>query len=176
MSTLIAHEPVGLRLLPDAERAHAQQELRDVQDTYRQQGWTAATRKVAAILGIKLANQDIEPGVEPAPLTPERRANFEFFLEHDITAALNGTLGVADLSALKGGPTRIVPAGGRTTPRTLFDYRCAQEVASHLATEFVEFPGGHNGNLTHPRAYAARLRKSSKERPDRPAVSALPWA
>lgn len=55
--------------------------------------------------------------------------------------------------------TRIIPATGRTTPRTVFDYRCAQELATLLGTEITELLGGHNGNTTHPRAYAVQLRR-----------------
>jgi pimeloyl-ACP methyl ester carboxylesterase len=49
-------------------------------------------------------------------------------------------------------------AAGQNSPHTVFPYRCAQELAALLGTEITEFPGGHNGNTTHPRAYAARLR------------------
>jgi hypothetical protein len=50
------------------------------------------------------------------------------------------------------------PAGRRTTPRTVLDRRCAEEPASLRRTALAEFPGGHNGNLTHPGAFAERLR------------------
>ncbi|MFH0173835.1 hypothetical protein ACFVX5_07555, partial [Streptomyces cacaoi] len=53
------------------------------------------------MLGVDPARQETEPG---ARLTP--------------------------LDALAAGPVRIVPAGGRTPPRTVFDHRCAQEVAA----------------------------------------------
>ncbi|GAA4493519.1 hypothetical protein GCM10023191_031080 [Actinoallomurus oryzae] len=35
----------------------------------------------------------------------------------------------------------------------------SEELAKALGTEPAEFPGGHNGDLSHPRAYAARLRE-----------------
>jgi hypothetical protein len=41
----------------------------------------------------------------------------------------------------------------------VFDHRCAQELSHLVGTEVAEFPGGHNGNLSHPKAYAARLRE-----------------
>ncbi|MET9212188.1 MULTISPECIES: hypothetical protein [unclassified Nocardia] len=40
----------------------------------------------------------------------------------------------------------------------VFDHKCARELADLRATPLVEFPGGHNGNLTHPAAYAAVVR------------------
>jgi hypothetical protein len=43
------------------------------------------------------------------------------------------------------------------TPRTVFDQQCAAALAELIGTELVQFPGGHNGNTTHPRAYAKAL-------------------
>jgi hypothetical protein len=40
----------------------------------------------------------------------------------------------------------------------VLDRRCAEEPASLRRTALAEFPGGHNGNLTHPSAFAERLR------------------
>ncbi|WP_371783993.1 alpha/beta fold hydrolase [Streptosporangium subroseum] len=156
VSTLIAHEPVAPRLLPDAERTHHEQELREMQEVYRRDGLPAVVTVIAKLLGISLADQETEPDLTPHPFTPERTANFGFFVEHDFTAILDDTL---DVAALKNTPTRIIPAAGRTTPRTVFDYRCAQELADLVGAGLETFPGGHNGNLTHPRAYAARVRE-----------------
>ncbi|MDP9865686.1 MULTISPECIES: alpha/beta fold hydrolase [Streptosporangium] len=158
VSTLIAHEPVAPRLLPGPERDSTDRKLGDIQETYRREGWAVAVRKVAAVLGIDPASQEVEPGLRPRPIGADRGPNFEFFLEHDFTAIRRDTLAGADVAALKGGPPRVVPAAGRTTPRDVFDYRCAQVLAELLGgVDLVEFPGGHNGNLTHPRAFAARV-------------------
>ncbi|MFF5208966.1 alpha/beta fold hydrolase [Streptosporangium sp. NPDC000396] len=159
LSTLIAHEPVAPRLLPDAERVHHERELAGIQELYHREGLAATFKEVAKVLGINLADPDVEPGLTPQPMTPQRTANFAFFLTHDFTAILRDTLNVADVAALKDSPIRIVPIAGRATPRTVFDYRCAEELAGLLGTEITEFPGGHNGNTTHPKAYAARLRE-----------------
>ncbi|MFH9723735.1 hypothetical protein ACH4M4_12330 [Streptomyces sp. NPDC017254] len=40
-----------------------------------------------------------------------------------------------------------------------FDHRCAVSLAELVGGDLVEFPGGHNGNTSHPEAYAARLRQ-----------------
>ncbi|GAA4038680.1 alpha/beta fold hydrolase [Nonomuraea soli] len=154
LSTLIAHEPVAPRLLPVPDRARHEAELAEIQQLYREQGLAPALRAVADVLGIDPANPDAEPGLTPQPMTSRRIANFGFFIENDFTALINDTLPVNDLAHT---PTRIVPAAGRTTPRAVFDYRCAQELATLLGAEVAEFPGGHNGNTTHPRAYAAQL-------------------
>ncbi|WP_433243611.1 alpha/beta fold hydrolase [Streptosporangium sp. CA-135522] len=160
VGTLIAHEPVALRLLPDAERESADRKLGDIQEIHHREGWLPAIKKVAEVLGIDPSAQDVEPGLTPHPITADRGPNFEFFLEEDLNAVRGDTLGGAEIAALRGGPTRIVPAAGRTTPRDVFDYRCAQVLAELLGdVEPVGFPGGHNGNLTHPRAFAARVRE-----------------
>ncbi|MGH3238951.1 MAG: alpha/beta fold hydrolase, partial [Spirillospora sp.] len=90
------------------------------------------------------------------PMTPQRIRNFDFFIEHDFTAVINDTI---DVAALKSAPTRIVPIFGQTTPRTVFDHKCAVALADLIDADLRQFPGGHNGNTTHPRAYAARLRQ-----------------
>ncbi|MEV4571520.1 alpha/beta hydrolase [Nonomuraea sp. NPDC049419] len=157
LATLIAHEPVAPRLLPTAERARHEQELVDIQRLFRSEGLVPALKSVAAVLGIDPANPDAEPDLTPQPMTPQRIANFGFFIDNDFTAVLGDALPVTELPTTG---TRIVPAAGQATPRTVFDYRCAQELAALLDTEIIEFPGGHNGNTTHPRAYAAQLRRS----------------
>ncbi|WP_254715401.1 alpha/beta fold hydrolase [Actinomadura sp. NAK00032] len=155
IGTLIAHEPVAPGLLPAAERARHEAELAEIQRLYRRDGLGPALRTIAEVLGIDPAAPDAEPGLAPQPMTPRRIANFGFFIEHDFAAVIGDTLPVAELA---GTATRIIPAAGRTTPRTVFDYRCAEELAALLGTGIAELPGGHNGNTTHPRAYAARLR------------------
>lgn len=156
LDTLVAHEPVAPGLLPDAERVRHQGELDAIRRLHRRAGLAATVREVAKVLGIDPANQETEPGLTPQPMTAERAADFAFFVERDFGAILGDTL--EDVSALKDGPVRIVPAVGATTPLTIFDRRCAQALASLLGTEPATFPGGHNGNLTHPSAYAACLR------------------
>ena len=159
--TLIAHEPVAPWLLPPAERAHHERELLDVQRTYRDNGLPATLTEIAQILGINPANQDAEPDLTPQPMTPQRIANFDVFIKTDFTAIATDVLNTADITALT--DIRIVPGAGRTTPRTVFDYRCAQELAALLGTDITEFPGGHNGNTTHPKAYATQLRRALHE-------------
>jgi len=154
--TLIAHEPVAPRLLPDHERAHHERELAALQDLYLRQGLSAALPEIARTLGIDPAATDAEPDLTPQPINALRATNFDYFIRHDFTAVVRDTL---DVAALKAVSTRIVPAAGRTTPRTVFDYRCATTLATLLGRELQELPGGHNGNTSHPRAYATRIRE-----------------
>jgi len=155
ISTLVAHEPVTPRLLPAGQRAHHEKELERIQQIYRRDGLSAAFTLIAEVLGIDPANQDTEPDLTPQPLNHQRISNFGFFIEHDFSAVVGDTL---DVAALKDTSTRIVPVTGRTTPRTVFDHKCAAALASLVGADLHEFPGGHNGNTTHPRAYAAALR------------------
>ncbi|WP_406319374.1 alpha/beta hydrolase [Streptosporangium sp. NBC_01639] len=157
ISTLIAHEPVTPRLLPADQRAHHEQELAHIQQIHRRDGLPATLKMVAQVLGIDPANPDAEPGLTPQPMTPQRVRNFDYFLQHDFTAVIDDTL---DVAALTTTPTRIVPALGRTTPRTVFDNKCAFALADLLGTDLHHFPGGHNGNTTHPKAYATALRNA----------------
>ncbi|MET9793304.1 alpha/beta fold hydrolase [Streptomyces canus] len=154
--TLIAHEPVAPRLLPDDERTRHEHELAALQDLYLREGLGAALPEIARTLGIDPANTDIEPDLTPQPMNALRGANFDYFIRHDFTAVIHDTL---DVAALKGVSTQIVPAAGRTTPRTVFDQQCATALAAQVDHEVQDLPGGHNGNTTHPRAYATRIRE-----------------
>ncbi|WP_326667405.1 alpha/beta fold hydrolase [Streptomyces sp. NBC_01257] len=154
--TLIAHEPVAPRLLPEGERVCHERELVALQDFYLREGLAAALPEIARTLGIDLTAKDVEPDLTPQPINATRTANFDYFFRHDFTAVIHDTL---DIAALKDVGTRIVPAAGRITARNVFDCRAATALAVLLGREVQEFPGGHNGNTTHPRAYATRIRE-----------------
>ncbi|MFJ8166234.1 alpha/beta fold hydrolase [Streptomyces sp. NPDC096136] len=154
LSTLIAHEPVAPRLLPPADRARHEAELVELQHLHRTAGLPATIREAALVLGIDTSGKGYEPDLTPQPLDERRRANFDYFVEHDFSAIVQDTL---DPAALAGVPTRIIPAVGATTPATVFDVACAVALADLVGEEIRTFPGGHNGNTSHPKAYAERL-------------------
>jgi pimeloyl-ACP methyl ester carboxylesterase len=160
LDTLVAHEPVAPWLLPDDERVRLEGELEHLREVHGRDGLGAVMKEIAKMLGIDPVGQETEPNLTRHPMTPERAADFTFFVEHDFGAVLSDT---ADVAALKDGTVRVLPAVGRTTPRTVLDRRCAEELASLRGTALAEFPGGHNGNLTHPSAFAERLRAVLKE-------------
>ncbi|WP_412543903.1 alpha/beta hydrolase [Longispora sp. K20-0274] len=155
LGTLIAFEPVAPALLPAAERSHHLAELADIQRRYAADGLLPALREIASTLGIDPTNPGAEPDLTPQPMNDQRIANFDHFIRHDLTAIMDDDL---DPAAVRTSPVRIIPAAGAGTPRHVFDYRASQELATLVGHDVVEFPGGHNGNTTHPRAYAARLR------------------
>ncbi|GAA2818043.1 alpha/beta hydrolase [Kitasatospora sp. CM 4170] len=156
IGTLIAHEPVAPRLLPADQRAGHERELAHLQDLYRREGLRATFPEIARVLGIDPASPDREADLTPQPLDERRLANFDHFIRHDFSAIIQDTL---DPALLRETGTRILPAVGLTTPREVFDVQCARALAELLGTEALELPGGHNGNTTHPRAYATRIRE-----------------
>lgn len=153
VADLVAHEPIALGFLDPGDSARARRELGEVITTHRESGWRAAAGKVAAVLGINPRDQETEPGITAFPFDDRRAANFEYFLGHDLDAALNDDLTLGDLPA----GARIIPAVGETSPRDGFDYLAGIRLGARLGVPVERFPGGHNGNLTHPKAFAARV-------------------
>jgi pimeloyl-ACP methyl ester carboxylesterase len=154
LGTLVAHEPIAPWLLPDASAKLHREELRVIRLRYLSDGLEAAIPEIVRTLGIDPATADAEPNRTEFPMDAGRRANFDYFIRHDFTAAIHDDL---DPAHLVDASTRIVAAAGTTTPQTVYDYHCAQALAALLDQELMPFPGGHNGNLSHPQAYAARL-------------------
>jgi pimeloyl-ACP methyl ester carboxylesterase len=163
LATLVAHEPVSPALLAADRRPRHVRELRALQEVYRDGGLKAALPEMARVLGIDPVRQETEPDIRPMPLTPQRAANFAFFIEQDFTAVVQAEL---DVEAVARSAVRIVPAVGRSTAPEVFDLHCALELARLRGIAPQEFPGGHNGNTTHPRAYAARLARILEGGPD----------
>lgn len=167
VGTLIAHEPIALRFLaPDAE-ASARAQLESVREAHRRDGWRAAAARVAAVLGIDPREQETEPGITAFPFTDQRAANFEYFLANDLEAALADPLTLGDVPA----GAHILPAVGRTSPPDGFDYLAAQSLAAHRSAATHQFPGGHNGNLTHPARSPNGFGSSCPPCTDRPSPS-----
>jgi pimeloyl-ACP methyl ester carboxylesterase len=158
LAGLVAHEPVAPGLLVDADAARLRAELASVEAIYAEQGWTAAIRAIGPILGIDPVRQQREPGVElGSPFAEHRRADFERFLAVDLPAARKDHLVRADIAGIR---VPVLAAAGADTPTHVLDRRAAVELARLLGSELVAFPGGHNGDLVQPRAFAAALTKS----------------
>jgi pimeloyl-ACP methyl ester carboxylesterase len=149
---LVAHEPPATQLLPEPERTSARDDQRRAEDAFQAADASAAMLTFAAFAGIDPA--DREPDVVLMPLGPERLPNMEYFLTHDAPAVRRHRL---DLAALKEASTRIVPAVGQASAH-IWAHRCARLLAEELGTPYAEFPGGHNGSVFRPRAFAATLR------------------
>lgn len=156
LTTLIAHEPVGPWLLSDDDARAHREELAHLQDVYAREGLAGAFPAIAASLGIDPRDQATEPGVTRQPMDDRRRANFGYFIDTEFTA-LREDPGCRD--RLASSPTRIIPAAGRTTLPHVYDHRAAHELADLVGHPVAWFPGGHNGNTTHPRGWAQGLRE-----------------
>ncbi|MET8156576.1 alpha/beta hydrolase [Sphaerisporangium sp. NPDC005289] len=153
VSVLVAHEPPATQVLPDAERAEADQAQREVERTFEREGALAALQKFLVVAGIDPADRE-----EDAPLRPpgrERVANLTFFLTHDAPAVRRHRLA---LDALRSAGTRVVLAVGESSG-PIMPYRCTRLLAEALGLPCEKFPGGHNGGVFHPKAFAARLRE-----------------
>jgi pimeloyl-ACP methyl ester carboxylesterase len=148
---LLAHEPPLTQLLPEAERTEAVEGQLMVEALYAREGSLAAMKHFAAL--VRLDFSDREPGCELPTASPGRAANLAFFLTYDAPAVRSYRL---DMNALKAAPTRIIPAAGEKS-HAIFPHRCAAALAAELGEPLTEFPGGHAGPTTHPRAFAARL-------------------
>jgi pimeloyl-ACP methyl ester carboxylesterase len=151
--TLVAHEPPTEYLLPDGAQAFPE----DALDLYHREGGRVALQRFIAYNGMNY--EDREPGVELAAAQAESAANADAFFRYNLLAVRGYRL---DFAALVAAPTRIVLAGGETG-RAYVGYRGATAVAERLGTSVVEFPGHHVGYLTHPRAFAERLRDVLRE-------------
>lgn len=154
VSTLIAHEPPLVRLLPDADRLLAG--LDDLYATFRREGAEAAMVKFFALTGPDgPAVVNLPATSDPLPPPVRATTNTEVFLAHLIRTFPTYRL---DLAALREGPTRIVVAGGATSTGEL-PQRGAVALAELLGTPLVEFPGGHDGYIDAPAAFARMIRR-----------------
>jgi pimeloyl-ACP methyl ester carboxylesterase len=126
---------------------------------YQAKGAAAAFRETIANAGVGAWMTDREPAV----VLPTERPmeNIVFLLEHEYAMYDRYWL---DFDALKSAAnqTRTVFAGG-DAQREAYPYRSAAAVADKLGMRLVEFPGGHAGYVTHPKAFASKLREVLEE-------------
>ena len=146
---IVAHEPPILELLRDYEELRAQTE--DIYETFRREGQGPAFFKFIAM---------IDPDFDPAemmaaqgPPTPEMIANGERMLAHSLRPT---ALYHPDLGALRAVSDRIVVGVGADTARQLAN-RTARALAARLHLPVVEFPGHHEGFVSDPEPFAAKL-------------------
>jgi pimeloyl-ACP methyl ester carboxylesterase len=153
--TLVAHDPATLGLLPPHERARAEHDLADLVEIHRREGVLPALKRLGELVAADFT--DTEPGVAPpTPPGPGRIADLGHFFAHDIAQMRAAALDATDIAALKASTTRVIPAVGRAS-RSIWNHDCAVALSTLLATDLIEFPGGHSLS-THPTAFATRLR------------------
>jgi pimeloyl-ACP methyl ester carboxylesterase len=158
VSTLVAHEPPAARELPD--RAAVLAACAGIRETYQRDGYGPA---MAMFIALVSHAGPIPPGFGGQP-APDPAA---FGLPaHDDGSRDDPLLGLHmtacggyqhDFGALRAAPTRIILGVG-TRSCQMMAGRAAVAVAGRLGTTPVTFPGGHDGFLSDPGAFAAVLR------------------
>ena len=164
VSTLVAHEPPLLTVLPDADRAFAAE--RAIQDAYRAGGSGAG---MAAFIALTTWQGEFTDEYAEQPL-PDPAA---FGMSTDDDGSRGDPLlsGVSNpvtayrpkFGRLTAAPTRIVVAAGIESKETL-TWRTSEALAAELGSELAVFPshhggfmGGEYGYAGEPEAFAARL-------------------
>jgi pimeloyl-ACP methyl ester carboxylesterase len=166
VSTLVAHEPPLLALLPDADGAFAAE--RGVQAAYHDKGWGHG---MAAFIALTSWQGEF-PDDFTAVSAPDPAA-FGLPMDDDgsrddplLSGASNAiTAYRPDVAALASAPTRVVVAVG-VESRGLLTGRTSVAAAEILGQEVIVFPSNHGGFLGgefgqrgEPEAFAARLRE-----------------
>ena len=154
----MAHEPPAAQQLPDRELVLAA--CADIRQTYQRAGFGPA---MATFLALVSHTGPIPPGFpgQPAPdpaafglPTEDDGSRDDPLLGLHMTACVGYQ---HDFGALRAAPTRILLGVG-TQSGQMMAGRAAVAVAERLGTTPVTFPGGHDGFLTDPGAFAAVLR------------------
>lgn len=149
---LIAHEP-PTHLSPAADPLR---EMADIIEIYQRKGINAALQKLIALPGIMPDERemDMDRAVETVEGWDQSMKDMKFLFEHEFPMYDCYKL---DIAALKHAlaQARIVIASGRNRENT--GYWSAVAVAEQLGTSVVEFPGGHVGYATNPKAFTRRL-------------------
>jgi len=158
VGTLVAHEPPAAQELPDREQVLAA--CAGIRATYQRSGFGPA---MATFIALVSHAGPIPPGF-PGPPAPDP-ANFGLPTEDDgsrddplLGLHMTACVGYQhDFDALRAAPTRILLGVGAQSGQMMAG-RAAVAVAERLGTTPVTFPGGHDGFLSDPGAFAAVLR------------------
>lgn len=145
---VVAHEPPCVGVLPDGERQLAG--FREVYDTYRAAGLTAAAARMTAVLEER-APEDGTAAGQPLSREEELGNPMALFLAH-VLRPFTSYMPKAEPPPR----TRLTLAAG-TDSRGQLLYRTARFLADELHGDFVELPGGHIGAVQEPAAFAERL-------------------
>ncbi|WP_067856602.1 alpha/beta fold hydrolase [Nocardia shimofusensis] len=166
VTTLVAHEPPMLPLLPDA--AAAERAFAEVRDAYQAKGFGAG---MAAFLvmtswqGEFTEDYFAQPAADPAMfgMPTEDDGSRDDPLLSDRSRAVSGYH--PDIAALAAAPTRVVIAVGEETGNTL-TARTSHAAAALLGQQATVFPSHHGGFMDgefgypgQPDAFARTLRE-----------------
>ena len=165
VTTLVAHEPPLIPVMPDAEAA--ERALSQVRDAYEAQGWgagMAAFIRMSSWPGEYTAEFFDRPAADPSEfgLPGQDDGDRADPLLSDRSWAVSSYR--PDVTALIAAPTRVVIAVGQESAG-LFTDRSSRALAQLLGRQPVVFPSHHggfagpeNGYPGQPEAFAHRLR------------------
>ena len=165
VTTLVAHEPPLLALLPDA--AGAERARGGVRDTYEAKGWGAGMAAFIAMTSWRGEYTDdyfAQPASDPAMfgMPAGDDGTRDDPLLSDRSWAINSYR--PDVDALRAAPTRVVIAVGEESAGTV-TARTSAATAELLGQQPTVFPshhggflGGESGYAGQPEAFARRLR------------------
>jgi pimeloyl-ACP methyl ester carboxylesterase len=166
VSTLVAHEPPLVSVLPDAEAA--ERALAGVRETYNARGWGAGMAGFIAMTSWPGEFTDeyfARPAPDPAQFgmpTEDNGARDDPLLS-DRSQAVSSYR--PDFDALAASPTRIVMAVGEES-KGIFTGRTSEAMAERLGQRATVFPshhggfvGGDSGYAGQPEAFARKLRE-----------------
>lgn len=166
VTTLVAHEPPLVHLLPDADAAV--RAIAQIQDTYRDKGWGAAMAMFIAMTmweGEFTQEYFARPAPDPAQfgLPPQDDGARDDPLLSGQSASV--TTFRPDVEMLRAAPTRLVVAVGEESMKQLTG-RTSQAIAERLGQEATVFPSHHAGFAGEetgypgkPAEFAAKLRE-----------------
>jgi pimeloyl-ACP methyl ester carboxylesterase len=166
VTTLVAHEPPLIPVLPDAAAAERAQSV--TRDTYEAKGWGAGMAAFIAMTSWQGEFTDeffAQPAPDPAAfgMPADDDGSRDDPLLSDRSWAITSYR--PDVDALAAAPTRVVLAVGEESAGT-FTARTAVATAELLGQEAVVFPSHHGGFLGgefgyagQPEAFARKLRE-----------------
>lgn len=164
VTTLVAHEPPLIAMLPDADRAFAAQ--RDVAAAYQDKGWGHGMASFIAMTSWKGEfSDDFAARSAPDPAAFGLPVDDDGSRQDPLLSGVSDAISAyrPDLTALTGAPTRIVVGVGIES-EGLMTARTSIALARALGQEATVFPshhggfvGGEGGWAGQPEAFAATL-------------------
>jgi len=156
VTTLVAHEPPMIDVLPDAEAARRARD--GFMEAYQAKGWGAGMAAFMQMSSYQGAYTD-EYFALPAPDPAQFGLPSEDDGKRDDPLLGTASLAITDyypkLDALKSAPTRVVIAVGEETGDA-FTARTAIHTAKLLGQEAVVFPSHHGGFIGGEFGYAGK--------------------
>jgi pimeloyl-ACP methyl ester carboxylesterase len=156
--TLVAHEPPAAQELPDREAVLAASAA--IHQTYQRGGFGPAMAQFIAMVSLTgpiPATFADQPAPDPAqfglPAQDDGSRDHPLVGQNMISCPSYRH----DFDAIRAAKTRVIIGVGADSSQAM-PGRAAVAVAERLGTPPVTFPGGHDGFITNPQAFAAILR------------------